>query len=250
MNTQLSSVLGFTWNAGVLPQINPGNVRRALAIYQQQLPSFVWDAAKLENNPFTFVEVQTLLDGVTVGGHKLSDAEQVTNLADSGKKLIELVKTGRFDLDKPTIILLHGIVARNEALEWGVFRGEGDETGYTPYVALGELGEHNPLPTLPGAPELNRVFHEGVTGIKTLPPYEGALVMFLFGALQQFFFDGNKRTSRHMMNGWLMKHGLDPISIPARKAQEFNDKMVRFYVSKDGTEMLTFLDSCRRKGSN
>ena len=75
MNTQLSSVLGFTWNAGVLPQINPGNVRRALAIYQQQLPSFVWDAAKLENNPFTFVEVQTLLDGVTVGGHKLSDAE-------------------------------------------------------------------------------------------------------------------------------------------------------------------------------
>lgn len=124
LNTQNSTPLGFSWDPSVLPQVNPGSTRRALAIYQQQLASFVWDAAKLENNPFTFVEVQTLLDGVTVGGHKLSDAEQVTNLADSSKKLVELVKSGRFDLDKPTIVLLHSIIARNEALELGVFRGE------------------------------------------------------------------------------------------------------------------------------
>lgn len=246
MKTMTEDLLGFTWEASILPSVMPGDTRRALSIYKQQLPSFVWDAAKLENNPFTYVEVQTLLDGVTVGGHKLSDAEQVTNLADSGKKLIELVKTGKFDLDKGTITLLHSIVARNEALEWGVFRGEGEETGYTPYVALGEQGEHNPLPTIPGAPVLNQVFAEGVRHIKTLSPYEGALVMFLFGALQQFFFDGNKRTSRHMMNGWLMKHGFDPISIPAAKAQEFNDRMVKFYVSKNGTDMLGFLNSCRR----
>lgn len=246
MNTQNSTPLGFSWDPSVLPQVNPGSTRRALAIYQQQLASFVWDAAKLENNPFTFVEVQTLLDGVTVGGHKLSDAEQVTNLADSSKKLVELVKSGRFDLDKPTIVLLHSIIARNEALELGVFRGEGEETTYSPYVALGEQGEHRPLPTLAGAPELNRVFSEGVEFIKTLQPFEGALTMFLFGALQQFFFDGNIRTSRHMMNGWLMKHGYDPISVPAGRAQEFNDKMVSFYVSKEGTDMLTFLNSCRR----
>ncbi|EFR6141905.1 cell filamentation protein Fic [Salmonella enterica] len=239
-------ILGFTWNSSILPPVMQGDTRRALSIYKQQLASFVWDAAKLENNPFTYVEVQTLLDGVTVGGHKLSDAEQVTNLADSGKKLIELVKTGKFDLNKETIILLHSIVARNEALEWGVFRGEGEETGYTPYVALGELGEHHPQPTKAGAPILNRVYAEGVRYIKTLPPFEGALVMFLFGAFQQFFFDGNKRTSRHMMNGWLMKHGFDPISIPAAKAQEFNDRMVKFYVSKNGTDMLDFLYSCRR----
>ena len=246
MSTQNSTPLGFSWDSSVLPQVNPGTIRRALAIYLQQLTSFVWDAAKLENNPFTFVEVQTLLDGVTVGGHKLSDAEQVTNLADSSKKLVELVKAERFDLDKPTITLLHSIVARNEALEWGVFRGEGEETSYSPYVALGEQGEHHPLPTLTGAPELNRIYSEGVEFIKTLPPFEGALTMFLFGALQQFFFDGNKRTSRHMMNGWLMKHGYDPISVPAARAQQCNDKMVSFYVSKDATEMLVFLNSCRR----
>ncbi|CZR83213.1 hypothetical protein CDFC105_43918 [Clostridioides difficile] len=36
----------------------------------------------LENNPFTFPEVQTLLDGITVGGHKLSDQNQILTVND------------------------------------------------------------------------------------------------------------------------------------------------------------------------
>ena len=63
-------------------------------------------------------------------------------------------------LPYPSLCLpeLNGIVARKEALEWGVFRGEGEEKRYTPAVGLGEAGRYTPLPTLPGAPELNRVF--------------------------------------------------------------------------------------------
>ncbi|WP_236127691.1 Fic family protein [Cedecea colo] len=217
----------------------------AVAIYKQQFTAFVWDASALEGNPYTYVEVKTLLDGVTIGGRKVSDTEQVLNLADSNKKLLELVTSGRFDLNKETFTLLHTIIARNEALEWGVLRGEGEQTQYTPNVHLGEAGLYKPLPTLPGAVELNRVFAEGVAHIKTLPPVEGALATFLFGALQQFFFDGNKRTSRHMMNGWLMSHGFRAISIPAARAQEFNEKMVQFYISKEGTEMMQFLLDCQ-----
>jgi hypothetical protein len=74
--------------------------RVALFTFKTHMAGFVWDAAQLENNPYTYVEVKTLLDGVTVGGHKVSDTEQVLNLADSSRKLIELVQNGRFDLDK------------------------------------------------------------------------------------------------------------------------------------------------------
>lgn len=62
--------------------------------------------------------------------------------------------------------------------------------------------------------------------------------------LKLIFFDGNKRTSRMMMNGVLMAAGIDGISVPAKRAQEFNEKMVNFYVSRDATEMMTFLVSC------
>lgn len=140
--------------------------RAALFTFKTHMAGFVWDAAQLENNPYTFVEVKTLLDGVTVGGHKVSDTEQVLNLADSAKKLIELVQFGRFDLDKKTFTLLNGIIARNEALEWGVFRGEGEELHYNARVHLGELGTHFPPATEAGAPELNRIFAAGVAQIK------------------------------------------------------------------------------------
>ena len=214
--------------------------------FHRMLPEFVWDASVLEGNPFTFPEVKTLLDGVTVGGRKISDQEQVLNLAASAQHLLALVKAGKFSLNKAIFTELHGLVARNEALEWGHFRGEGDEQGYTPDVGLGEHGRYTPLKTVAGAPELNRVFASGLEmlGREVPQPFEKAAAFFLFGALQQFFFDGNKRTSRFMMNGILMSAGIDAISVPAAKAQEFNENMVRFYLHKDATEMFGFLIDC------
>ena len=239
------NALGFRWDRNAVPAGIPvHSVERACFRFHRMLPEFVWDAGVLEGNPFTFPEVLTLLDGVTVGGRKLSDQEQILNLAESAKLLLDRVKTGRFEFSKGLFVELQGILARNEALEWGLFRGEGREKSYTPDVALGEFGRHSPLPTVPDAPELNRVFREGTAALAACPPFEKAAAFFLFGALQQFFFDGNKRSSRLMMNGILMSNGMDAISVPAARAEEFNTKMVNFYRTKDGTEMVAFLASC------
>lgn len=240
----LFQALGFRWDRAAVPTAVPvHSVDRAYFRFRKMLPEYIWDAAVLEGNPFTFPEVQTLLDGVTVGGRKISDQDQVLNLAAGAKHLLALVKSGQFRLDKATFTDLHRLVARNEALEWGMFRGEGSETS-TPDVALGAHGRHTPLPTVRGAPELNRIFREGVAALEACPPFERATAFSLFGALQQFFYDGNKRTSRFMMNGVLMSHGMDAISIPAARAQAFNEKMIRFYLSKDATEMMAFLVDC------
>ncbi|KMW72572.1 filamentation induced by cAMP protein Fic [Photorhabdus luminescens subsp. luminescens] len=242
---KLFNALGFRWDRSAVPLIVPiHSIERVCFRFHRMLPEFVWDASVLEGNPFTFPEVKTLLDGITVGGRKVSDQEQVLNLAESSKRLLSLVKRGQFELTKATFTELHSIVARNEALEWGAFRGEGREINYTPDVGLGEYGRHTPLPTEPDAPELNRVFHEGIAVLSECQPFEQATAFFLFGALQQFFFDGNKRTSRFMMNGILMSNGIDAISVPAAKLHEFNEKMVRFYLSKDATEMMMFLMDC------
>jgi len=241
----LFDALGFSWDRALLPAVIPTHsVERVCFRFHRMLPEFVWDASVLEGNPFTFPEVKTLLDGVTVGGRKISDQAQVLNLAEGAKRLLALVKAGQFALTKEIFTEIHGIVARDEALEWGVFRGESQETRYTPDVGLGEHGRYTPLPTLPGAPELNRVFQAGVAALDECRPFEKALAFFLFGALRQFFFDGNKRTSRFMMNGILMSNGIDAISVPAAQAQPFNEKMVRFYLTRDATEMMGFLIAC------
>lgn len=244
---ELFHSLGFSWNRGSVPRELPrASIERATFRFARMLPQYVWDASTLEGNPFTFPEVKTLLDGVTVGGRKLSDQEQILNLAESSKYLLELVRRQDFHLGKETFCALHARVARNEALEWGHFRGEGAEVEYTPDVALGKRGQYTPPPTQPGAGQLNTIFSKGLAALQenVANPFERATAFFLFGSLQQFFFDGNKRTSRFMMNGALMMERIDAISIPATRATEFNSKMVEFYTSRDATEMMGFVLEC------
>ena len=240
--------LGFRWDRGAIPQNIPTySINRACFRFHRMLAEFVWDAGVLEGNPLTFTEVKTLLDGVTVGGRQISDQGQILGLIRASKHLLAIVRDGRFTLGKATFCDLLRLVTSDEISRCGgAFRGEGEETRYTPDVALGEAGRHTPLPTLPGAPELNRVFATGTRALtdQVSNAFERGCAFFLFGALQQFFFDGNKRTSRFMMNGVLMSNGIDAISVLAQRAGDFNEKMVRFYLSKDATEMMAFLLEC------
>ncbi len=243
----LFDVLGFKWDRGRSEIILPvRNKDIACFDFHKNMVEFVWDATVLEGNPCTLPQVQTIMGGITVGGIKISDQDQVTNLAKSCKELHRLVKNGTFKPDRKTFLKLHHILAREEALEWGVFRGEGEEINYTPHVALGECGSYKPLSTQAGAENLISLFESGMTALnqECKNPFERGRAFFLFGALQQFFFDGNKRTSRLMMNGIMMTHGLYALSIPASKLQPFNEKMVRFYQDKDATEMFDFLAEC------
>lgn len=71
---KLFESLGFSWDRSAIPANIPTySQERVCFRFQRMLPEFVWDAGVLEGNPFTFVEVKTLLDGVTVGGRKISD---------------------------------------------------------------------------------------------------------------------------------------------------------------------------------
>lgn len=246
MDADLSDALGFRWDrASVRRDVGVHTIERAVWRYQRSLPEFVWDAAVLEGNPFTYPEVQTLMDGVTVGGRKLGDERQVVNLADSARELARFVKSSEFKLDKVTSDHFQTLIARDEALEVGHFRGEGPLT-LTPGVSLGEHGRYIPPATEPGGANLRRIFTRGVEAIQDRidSPFEQGLAYFLFAALQQFYFDGNKRTGRTMMNGHLMSHGVDAVSVPAARRAEFNATMVDFYRTKDATATFAFLVSC------
>ena len=240
-----SAVLGFTWDSLSVPELPSHDIERALWRFSQRIPEYVWDAAMLEGNPFTYPEVQTLLEGVTVGGHKLSDERQVLSLSESARYLHDVVSARRFQVDKRTSDSLNHLIARYEAPEAGHFRGEGRlDTDVS--VFLGEYGRHRPPPTEAGGANLRAVYDHGVPLIarEARGVFEQAAVYFLFGAWMQFYLDGNKPTARYMMNGLLMSRGIDAISIPAARKQEFNERMIDFYRSADGTEMIAFLASC------
>ncbi len=168
---ELFDALGFRWDRAAIPAGVPvHSVERACFRFHKMLAEFVWDAGVVEGNTLTFPEVMTLLDGVTVGGRKIADQAQILNLIVASRRLLSLVRGRRFALDKATAMAIHALFAPTEAPE-------------------------------SGAPLLRRTFDEGLACLmRDVPsPFERAMAFFMFGALQQFFFDGNKRTSRFMM---------------------------------------------------
>jgi hypothetical protein len=233
--------------AAISRGIESDGVDRAVArfTHSSNVAQYAFDAAVLENLPFTFPEVQTLVDNVTVGGHKLSDEQQVLGLIECVRELGQMVRSGEFMLDKVTSGILHRIITNGTVLDEGLFRGEG-ATGGTPRVRLGLHEPYTPPPTVPGGANLRRIHDEGAIFIlsKLSEPFEQAVAYFLLCALAQFYFDGNKRTGKAMMAGWLMCHGIDGFGVPARRQLEFNTEMVDFYRFKEGTRMFGFMAQC------
>jgi len=177
----------------------------------------------------TYPEVQTLLDGITVGGRKISEEQQILNQNKSVKLLFLMIEENVFKLDKNTFLKLHEKVAHEEALKWGEFRSSGVNIGGTTYAP-------------PLAEELNDIFANGIKEIVQIKnPIARAITMFLFGAKNQFFYDGNKRTSRLMMNGILIQNGCPILNIKAKDKLGFNEQMIKFYNYDNIEKSIRFL---------
>lgn len=98
--------------------INP-NKKIALALAKRELSVLVHDAVLLEGINFTLPEIQTLLEGITVGGHKLSDQQIAMNQAEAWSQLFALVELNTFDVSERVAFDIHALAGREEVLEWG-----------------------------------------------------------------------------------------------------------------------------------
>jgi Fic family protein len=235
---------GVTWEPFEVEKIEPSSVARSRHRFRAHLPELIWNTAALEGNNFTLPEVKTLLEGVTVGGKKLEDEQQIIALSDAYNQLDEMVGAGRYELNKEVSDELHRLVARHEAIEAGSFRGEGKvQGGGTVQLASGGVvpgTEHGE-----GGALLREHFTNLVDYLKTVSdPRHRALIYFASATRRQFYFDGNKRTARLMMAGELMSCGYDIVSVPYSRKLEFNNALDVLFDLDDATELLRFLSTC------
>jgi Fic family protein len=207
------------------------NKKLYFALAQKDKVDFIYNTSALEGNAMTYPEVATLLEGVTIGGHKLSDEQQILNQNRSVTLLFELIKNDKFKLDKPTLLKLHKKVAFEEALNWGKFRNSGVHIGGTEYLP-------------PKALTLDEIFKNNILNISKISnKIIQAISYFLFGASCQFFYDGNKRVSRLIMNGILLNSGYPILNIKAKDKLEFNQIMIKFYDTQNIYDAIDYLQN-------
>ncbi|MEM1244055.1 MAG: Fic family protein [Pseudomonadota bacterium] len=211
------------------------NKEKAIFLAKRQLSELVCDAVNLEGINYTLPEVQTLLDGITVGGYKLTDQIITLNQANAWKFLFNSLENNQFTLSKTFACELHAIAAKEEALQWGKFRQGSVTIAGTAYSP-------------PPANELDKSWQAMLAQVKTIKDaYEAAIFIFLQMARNQFFYDVNKRMGRFLMNGMLLAQGYPVINLPAKRQVEFNQLMLEFYPSGDVKKMTEFMQSCLNK---
>jgi Fic family protein len=208
------------------------NKAKALMLAKRQLAEFVWDAVTLEGINFTLPEIQTLLDGITVGGHRLSDQYIALNQGNAWRALFKWIENDLFEITVEKVCQLHAIAGKEESLEWGQFRSGGVTIAGTEYMP-------------PKAVLLPDLFDKMIETASRMPDiYDQAIHIFLTMSRCQFFYDVNKRMGRFMMNGLLLNNGYPAINLPAKRQLEFNQLMLVFYITDDQKPMNAFMRSC------
>lgn len=236
---------GITWEPFDVDQIPASEIERSRHRFRDSLPELIWNTAALEGNTFTLVEVRTLLEGVTVGGKKVEDEKQIIALNEAFNRLDEMVGDGTFALTKEVSDELHKLIAVHEAIESGIFRGEGQVNGGGT-VSLSNGGSVPGTEHGVGGQFLREHFDNLVAYLATeSDARRRALIYNASATRRQFYFDGNKRTARLMMAGELMSNGYDVVSISFNRRLEYNKALDRLFEFDDATSLLQFLGTCR-----
>ncbi|MES2212703.1 MAG: cell filamentation protein Fic [Pseudomonadota bacterium] len=208
------------------------NVKKAVFLAKRQLPELVTDAVNLEGIKISLPEVQTLLEGISIGGHKILDVTIAVNQVNAWRFLLHSVEKAQFILDKDFCNKLHAIAAQNEALEWGVFRSR--------MVTISGAGYRPPVPN-----ELDTAWNSMVAQAEEIEGIvEKSIYVFLQMSRNKFYFNVNRRMGHFMMNGILLSNGYPATNVPAKRQSEFNKLMIDFYPSNDMQPMMKFMVSC------
>ena len=220
----------FEYNYKISNKKFKTNKAKAIMMAKRMLPEYVFDTAKLENNPITFPEVQTLMDGITIGGHRINDVEQILNIKEAWHCVLSDIADNTFFVAKNYFHKINKIIARNEAIYAGIFRnGSVGISGTSNYKS-------------PNFEDLDKIFtFELPTIMAAFQPIEQAIRLFLWGSLNQFYWDGNKRTARLIANGILLDAGIGVLNIGSNDILEFNTLMVNFYDTLNADEIVKFL---------
>ncbi|AYD40808.1 filamentation induced by cAMP protein fic [Clostridium fermenticellae] len=212
------------------------DTKKLIFLVKKLLPDVVFNMASLEGNPFTYPEVETLLDGITIGGHKVSDEQQIFNIRNAWNYLFDLIYKNDTYIDVSSLYTIFNkfneIVAKDEALISGAFRNGQVRIGGTDFIP-------------PKAEELESIFKNELPQLieRCKSKTELAFEIFLWGALNQFYYDGNKRTSRLVSNMILISNGQGIFNIKAKNRLQFNILMVEFYNTREANNIFEFLYS-------
>lgn len=199
-----------------------------------QKVNFVYNTVALEGNTYTYAETETLLSGVTIGGHALKEEQEILNQKDAWVYTLEKaisLKDGSV-ITEDLIKDIHYRVGRETVVKPGQYRD-----------GIVKIGGTNYQPPRTRA-EIEFLVKNLLTDLDELQVnnYLKAFLLHFSIARIQPFFDGNKRTARLLMSYFLLANNYPILSVPVKLRKEYIDGMLNGYENLDVGEVVLFLE--------
>jgi len=199
--------------------------------YSQKV-DFVYNTTALEGNTYTYSETETLLSGVTVGGHTIKESNEIVNQKEAWEFTLEKAfSEPKIEINENLIKDIHLRVGRDTVVRAGDYRDGRVKIGGTKYL---------PPKTNDQIKEWMNNFFGDFSSLKE-EPYIKAVMLHFFVALLQPFYDGNKRTARLLMNFVLLQNDYPLLSIPVKIRKKYIDAMINGYENLDIDDLVKLL---------
>lgn len=207
-----------------------GDIRYILLILNKLLPDLVYDVTTLERINVTIPEIVTLIEGITVGGHRVSDIDSTNNIIRAYKYISQLIKRGDVINSESLYKTLHTLLSVNLVDHPGSYRPSNVRIGgANNWICLSPVKIHGYVQ------EILAEFESSSQSVFD--------IMRLFCQLVylQPFEDCNKRTARVFANYLLISRGLGIFSVHHTLIPEFNSYLVEAFDTADLNKLIDFL---------
>ena len=195
---------------------------------------FVYNTVALEGNTYSYAETETLLSGVTVGGHTIQEENEILDQKEAWNLTLQKAFTKKVEITEELIKDIHYRIGKNTVAKPGQYRDGRVKIGGTEYI---------PPKTQSDIAYILKNFLKDFANLDNLAAHHKAIIIHFFIARLQPFFDGNKRTARLLLNFLLLQNAYPLLSIPVKTKQKYIEAMIKGYENLDINDLMKLINN-------
>lgn len=217
-----------------LDALRPWPYYTVQSIREKLLLDWIYNSNAIEGNTLTLIETKVVLEGITVGGKRLSEHLEIINHKDAIIYVEEIVKNEE-DLTEWQIKNIHRLVLK------GI-----DDTNAGQYRKQNVIisgAKHVPPDYFVLNDEMNRFIEWGMSiDAKEMHPIARAARVHDDFVKIHPFIDGNGRTARLLLNFELMKSGYPPIVIQNEERMVYYAALDKAHTTGDYGDFISIVE--------
>ncbi|APX71623.1 Fic family protein [Companilactobacillus allii] len=198
-------------------------------IAKKNFVALIHSNSKFEGVNTTLPETKTIVEGMSVAGISIDSIGVIVNL----KRGWEFVINSNKEIDDEVAKTINGIVARDDSLDPGGIRTGEIQIGGVEYQ-----------PSIPTEEELANDIDTHLRN-KQKSKTQNIIELMYSMMRNQYFWDGNKRTSILFANYYMIRNGIGILNINEKQMPEFNELLTKYYNTNELGELLQWTyDNC------